>query len=324
MNCLFAGDFHITESSLVEINNIFAELLTIIDKAQITRFVITGDSFDKINPTSKELDCFATFLNAIACPTIILAANSHESTTPEDSIINHFGILKDNIITCKEYIDNNLFVGHFGVKESKLTRDGTVEKRELHQYQYVILGHNHTWELIPPNICQLGSVRFVNFNEDTKVPKKIGICYNFKDEKQKWAFFNLTSCLPMTNVCLEKTPEYSGAPEAEIVQPRASEEQIDATYKYLPDLLAHLDKLSAKTKVRVIFKDYNSWREFLPFSTKYKNKFSLYKEKKSFIIDLVTNCEKKENKSLKDTLIEYLKANQVPESIGQIILEEIK
>ena len=201
---MFAGDFHIRENDLEEICKIFEELLSLISKAQISKVFITGDSFDKITPTSLELDCLSNFLSAIKCPVVLIAANSHESTTQEQSIINHFGILKDNITVCKEYIENNtLFVGHFGITQSALSRGGTVDKKELSSYRNVILGHFHNYELIQPNICQLGSVRYIDFGEDTSIVKRVAICYDVESKKPQWKFPAIKSCYPMINCILD-------------------------------------------------------------------------------------------------------------------------
>lgn len=94
--------------------------------------------------------------------------------------------------------------------------------------------------------------------------------------------------------------------------------------KALSDLLAKLDQLPARTKVRIIFKDYHNYSNFLPYQQKYKDKFVLFKDKKDFIMssNLVEN--KKENITLKESLIKFLEINKVPEEIKKILLEELQ
>ena len=325
MNYCFCSDFHINSPNLEELYKIFEELLSIISKTQISKVIIAGDSFDKINPNSIELDCLANFLKVIPCPTVLLAASSHESSTPEESVINHFGILKDDITVCKEYIEDPLlFVGHFGITQSSLSYGGTVDKTTLSKYRNVVLGHFHNFEIIHPNICQLGSVRFVDFGEDTSIAKRIAICYDFEKDKPKWHFPLLSSTIPIVNVTLSKTDASVAITSSDIVQPVKPSEQIKHKFETIPSLCTYLDSLSEFTKVRVIFEDYNNWRSFLPLSTKYKSRFTLYKEKRDFIINLADSKAKSENTTLKDSLIKYLEINKVPEEIKLVLLEEIK
>jgi len=113
-------------------------------------------------------------------------------------------------------------------------------------------------------------------------------------------------------------------PEATITQPASSGAGKTIVFEYIPDLLSYLEKLGEKTKVRVIFKDYTTWREFLPYSTIFKKKFASYKEKREFILDLVASPNKAENASLKESLIKYLDASKTPEEIRKILLGELK
>jgi hypothetical protein len=105
---------------------------------------------------------------------------------------------------------------------------------------------------------------------------------------------------------------------------KAKESGILGSFKALSDLLAKLDKLPAQTKVRIIFKDYQNWVNFLPYYERYKNKFILFKDKKDFIMDNNLVIAKQENLPLKESLINWLEKNKVDEKIKQILLEELK
>ena len=132
----------------------------------------------------------------------------------------------------------------------------------------------------------------------------------------------------MSNNELHQTPNLGGSkdtPKGKIIVPGSSDKANSPSFSVLSDLVAYLDQLDPKTKVRVIFKDYNLWREFLPLSETYKQKFSKFIEKKDFLIS--TNIQKplsKETSSLKDSLIKFLETNKVPEEIKKILLEELK
>jgi len=314
---------------LEEINAIFDELLIIKDRYCINKLIIPGDSFDKVSPTSKELDCLSTFLKKINLPTTLLAANSHESTTQTESVINHFGILADTINVVKEYHDENkLFVGHFIMNQSSKNFGGTVDSKTLKQYRYVILGHGHNYEMSKDNWCQLGSIRYIDFGEDPKIKKVVGVCLDYETDRPKWLWIPINSCYPMVNLILQQNLDLEGSKDTSNSKSSISQAQETLNsrqFKALSDLLAYLDKLDPKTKVRVIFSDYSLWREFLPLSETYKQKFNKFIEKKDFLISAnIQKPQSTETSSLKDSLIKFLETNKVPEEIKQILMEELK
>jgi len=312
---------------LEEINAIFDELLIIKDRYCINKLIIPGDSFDKVSPTSKELDCLSTFLKKINLPTTLLAANSHESTTQTESVINHFGILADTINVVKEYHDENkLFVGHFIMNQSSKNFGGTVDSKTLKQYRYVILGHGHNYEMSKDNWCQLGSIRYIDFGEDPKIKKVVGVCLDYETDRPKWLWIPINSCYPMVNLILQQNLDLEGSKDTS--NPKLSISQAQDSLKTghfeaLSDLVAYLDQLDPKTKVRVIFQDYGLWREFLPLSETYKNKFFKFVEKKDFIMSSNLVIAKQENITLKDSLIKFLETNKIPEEIKKILLGEL-
>jgi len=89
-------------------------------------------------------------------------------------------------------------------------------------------------------------------------------------------------------------------------------------------LCAYLDGLSAKNKVRVCFRNYVQWREFLSYSEKYKTKFAQFKEKKDFIMNSNLVITKQENILLKDSLIDWMKKNNIDSKIQEVLLNEVK
>jgi len=310
-NLLFAGDFHITEQDIPEINAIFQELLILKDKHSVSKLLITGDTFDKVNPTPKEIDCFASFIKAINIQVILLAASSHESISNTESILNHFGILNNNIKVVKEYQDDNyLFMGHFALKESKTSYGATKTKAEFASFKYVILGHVHSFELIKPNVCQLGSIRYVDFAEVKDEKKVCLLLENYKEKTEMCHFLALNSPFAMKEVSMGSKAVNSlpGLPG------KKSEEEIRA----------YMDNLPKNTKVRVIFTDFESFKAFLPFYHVYKEKFVVFKDKKDFDVLVQALEQKKEQIDVKSSLREYLEANKVNEDIKKILLEEIK
>jgi len=264
----------------------------------------------------------------LRCPVIILAAKSHESISETENIINHFNLLNTSITVCSEYQDENrLYVGHFVLNESKLNYGTKRSKREFSNFRTVILGHQHDFQFIPPNIYQIGSIRYIDFGEDENIPKKVAICQNYKEKNEKWQFLTLNSPIPMKNIELgqnDQKPTILDPIQGDSKQENGKESGILGVKSGLNEVLAQLDNLPIKTKVRVIFKDYNLYREFLPYYQKYEDKFVLFKDKKEFILNLEIASTKKENISLKESLNKFLEINKIPEEIKKILLEELK
>jgi DNA repair exonuclease SbcCD nuclease subunit len=165
MNYLIFGDLHINKQDLPEVKEVLDEIYLLKVKHNVGKIFILGDSFDKINPSSIEIDMLVEFLVKCDVPIVLIAADSHESTSRENSIVNHFGVLNSKIEVVKEWTDNRMFCGHFTLTESKINFGATRSKREFESYKYVFLGHQHTWELIPRNICQVGACRYIDFLE---------------------------------------------------------------------------------------------------------------------------------------------------------------
>jgi hypothetical protein len=98
-----------------------------------------------------------------------------------------------------------------------------------------------------------------------------------------------------------------------------------STNSAVSGLLAKLDKLDSKNKIRIIFKDYHNYSEYLPYAGKYKEKFILYSEKKEFVLsDLTPNSAKKQTSSLKENLSRYLDQTKINDIIKKVLLDEIK
>ena len=308
-NLLIYGDLHIKKEELKECILVLEEIGMLCNKHEVSHVINLGDTFDVLKPESECLDVFSTFINRLNKPMIILAANSHESTTQEHSIVNHFGILNNNITVVKEYIDETfLYCGHFILNESKHNYGAKLGKKDLEQYKLVYLGHEHTHQIIKPNICHLGSCRWIDFAESQDKAKVVCLIQNYKEKEQKIHFIALKSPYPMVDVHLHEKTLLG-----------ACGEEIQGRFE------AYLDKLDPNTKIRLVFHDFQSYTQVIHSLEKYKNKFVLFKEKKEFIIsDLALRTPKTETSSLKESLTKYLEDNKIDDNIKQILLEEIK
>jgi DNA repair exonuclease SbcCD nuclease subunit len=313
-NYLFFSDLHLTQNSITECKDILEEIDSLCTHYNITQVFDLGDTFDKISPSSEELDIFASFVSHLNRPIVILAANSHESTTYTNSVLNHFQLLKETITVVKEYIDFPLYCGHFIIKDSQKNYGGTVDRKTVQQYPFVLLGHGHNPEKIGANIIQLGSCRFVDFGEDKTAKKQIAVCLNYKEEKQKWLFIPLKSAISMYDIVIDAFRSKA--------QPASSE---NAFFDNISALSDYLNQLSSKSKVRLIFKNYSLWTEFLSVAKTYKEKFVLFAEKKDFVLsDIALGSAKNETVSLKENLLTWINKNKIDNKIKDILLEEIK
>ena len=330
-NILIYSDLHICQSSLKECIFILEEIGMLANKYNADTLINLGDTFDGLKPSSQELDIFATFIRRLGNKQhIILAADSHESTTQEESILNHYGILSDNIRIVKEFEDSNhLYCGHYTIKESKAGYGAKLSKTDLKNYLYVFLGHQHSYEMIKPNICHLGSVRYVDFAEAQDKVKIVALITGYGTDKEEVHFLKLKSPIPMIELKLQKKEEKS--PNLEVsnatgTADKGKESGILGIKQGILELQAALDQLNPKTKVKVKILDFESYREFLPLINKYNAKFETFK----YITDFEVISEKGDNNiktemtSFKESLSNYLKNNKIDESIRKILEEEIK
>lgn len=306
-NYLICSDLHIREQDLEECSLVSDEIISLCDEYKITEVFNAGDTFDNLIPDSRSQDLFALFIEKLNRPITTIIAQSHESTTAEDSVLNHYGILSDKIKLYKEYKDrNNLYIGHFIVKEAKKGKFGaTVSKEDLKQYKKVYLGHQHTNQEFD-NIVQIGSCRWIDFDESEDKGKYVYIIQDYGVKNEKTNKIKLKSAYPMIDLTLDLNAQNT-----------------PYTASNLPYLRGILDSLPEKTKVRVIIKDYSLFREFLQYEEIYKKKFVVFKVKKDFVIDNVV-IAKKENLPLKELLVSWMDKNKVDEQIRKVLLGEIK
>ena len=310
------------------------------NKYNVDTLINLGDTFDILKPSSKELDIFAIFIRRLGNKKhIILAADSHESTTQEESILNHYGILSDNIKIVKEFKDNNhLYCGHYVIKESKAGYGAKLSKINLKDYLYVFLGHQHSYEMIKPNICHLGSVRYVDFAEAEDKVKIVALIAGYGTDKEEVHFLKLNSPIPMKELKLGKNTsnlaQNSSFPGLDTEKGKATDDSKLSIPKgenppnpsQIEVLCQTLDKLPAKTKVKVKILDFESYREFLPFVNKYSVKFEVFKYQTDFEViqeKALTNA-KTEIATFKESLMNYLKNNKIDPKITEILQKEVE
>jgi len=333
-NVLLFSDLHITQSSLKECILILEEIGSLVTKYNVDTLIDLGDTFDSLKPNSIELDTFATFIRRINKKIIILAANSHESTTQEESILNHYGILSDKVQIVKEYRDaNHLYCGHFSIKESISNYDAKLSKEDFVAYLYVFLGHIHSYQLIKPNVVHLGSCRYVSFDEAEDKAKIVALITDYGMETEKVHFMKLKSPIPMIELKLSKEEVKNPIldPHNETSNPKSSIPEGETTpdsrqFKGISAITPYLDQLDPKTKVKVKILDFESFRQILPLVDKYSYKFEVFKYSTEFDVISVNNQKVglTEMTNFKESFANYLKNQKIDPKIMEILQKEIE
>ncbi len=312
-NILLFSDLHISKESLKESIIILEEIGMLANQYNCDTIIDLGDTFDNLKPTPQELDIFATFIKRLNKKLIVIAANSHESESKIDSVLNHYGILSERVTIVKEFIDENrLYCGHFSIKESVKNYDANLSKDDLKRYKQVWLGHIHSYQIIKPNICHLGSSRYVNFDEinDKKV---IAIITDYHAENEKTRFLALKSPISMKQVSISDLSE-KGQPTL------SGEKSVEETIEYL-------DNLVEKTKIKVIIRDFFSYKKWLTLSIpkSYDKKFVKFIVENNFtVINSVLSSDntKKEILNLKESFNNFCDEKKIDNEIKDIIKGE--
>jgi len=94
----------------------------------------------------------------------------------------------------------------------------------------------------------------------------------------------------------------------------------------LDQCLTYLDKLPARTKVKVKIEDFESFRQFLPLVNKYIKKFEVFKYETDFKV-ASPNIQKSvlsETTSFKEAFIKWLKQQTIDVKVKEILLKEIE
>jgi DNA repair exonuclease SbcCD nuclease subunit len=327
-NVLLFGDLHLTQKDIVECKQILDEIVQLVKTNNVDTLIDLGDTFDNLKPTSQELDLFASFIKEVNIPLIILVANSHESTTEEDSIVNHFGILSDKVTIVKEFKDDNyLYCGHFIVKEAKKNFGAKISKLTLKQYKFVFLGHQHSKEIIKPNICQLGSVRYVNFDEVEDTNKVVALITDYHKDEARVHFIPIFNANPMITIDLAQNRE--NKEQNETLNTKESKSQAQSSSKKtlsLDECQKTLNSLDSKTKVKIRIHDFESFKQFLSLVSRYTSKFSVFKYETEFEVISVNkqNCQLTETNTFKESFLKWLEAQEIDVQIKDILLKEIK
>jgi DNA repair exonuclease SbcCD nuclease subunit len=290
-NILIFTDPHLKEKHLQECKLIFDEIISIAQEYQVDTVFDAGDTFDQVNPLPCEQDLFSLFITKLNRSLIVVAAQSHESLTREESVLNHYAILNNDVSVVKDWTDDRMFVGHFMVNEAKL-KGGTVTKCELAKYKYVFLGHEHVSEFIKPNIWQLPSARYVNFNEASESFKWVMVLKNYNTPEEELIKVPLKTPYKMYEFEVRRD---------------------------IQGLWCRLDELSANSKVKVKIYRYVDFKDFILREKEYRLKFDTFVYENKF--DLIENKTQvtKQSSNIVELFDNYSKDKKIDNEIIDII-----
>jgi len=241
MRTIIFGDPHISEKVIPELDSIFSEIL----KQEGDILICLGDYYDNKRPTAREI-LFGTewavkFRKRFK--KVIFLRGNHDKTR-EISAIDYLQYFKIKLVD--EYIDkDNNYYGHFMTNKS-LYEYGTFQKtvKELRQYTYTLLGHQHNPQELEKNMYHLGSVRYCQFNEVTDPYKRIAVIDN-----GKLKFIRLNSPIQMADV-------YS------------LEQLTNNDYEHM--------------KIRLVIKNFSDFKNWINDISKIKNRYPEFKVKLDF------------------------------------------
>lgn len=284
---LIFTDPHIEEKALGELEEIFQEIYSLEEK--VDALYMLGDYYDKKKPTPREI-LFGTkwavkFKKKFK--TIMFLEGNHDRTEDFSTVdyLEYFGI---KILSDLE--ENNVKYGHFMTNKSLMeygTHKYTVT--ELSKYDLVLLGHQHQQQKIGKNIYHLGSIRYLSFNE---VHDKHKYMYILEDKKLKE--IPLKSPIKMYEISTGDVEGYAG-------------EQVS--------------KIPKKAKVRIVYSNYNIFKQDINMIPKWRNKFLDLKIKLDFEKTETKQLEEKSNKKLIDILNEGIK--NIKDNDTRKLIEEV-
>ena len=265
MRTLIIGDPHIQDSAIEELSLTFKEVMTY----DADELVCVGDWFDKKYPIPKELYFGTQMAKALLdrYKTVYIIEGNHDKLSADFNNISYLKFMGINIKEDEWKHGPNLY-GHFFLKESA---DGFDKFRYgiddiCNDYDNIFLGHQHSPQMIEPNAYHIGSLRYVGFGEEANEMKQIVLLNASKIEA-----INLKSPINMIDV-------YS---------------------------VEELENIPQRTKVRIVFKTFEQFKNEVSLIQKYKEHFHVFKTKLAFE-DKQVAVEQEPKQSLEEIVNKWL------------------
>jgi DNA repair exonuclease SbcCD nuclease subunit len=294
-NILIFTDLHLKDKDITECECVIDELRDLAKKYNVDNILNIGDTFDSIKPTALEQNLFSSFVKTLPCVMKTIVATSHESISDTNTVLSHYQILNSNIeLYPTEWTDDNMMIAHWVFKEARKGFDCTRSIVDYKKYKLWFGGHQHSFEKLSETHYQLGSVRAVNFDESGDV-KQVAVITNYMSKTQKLEFIPLRSAYPMETVIFNKGT-------------------------LLPDWKSK----SPLVKTRYLFKDLDSYKDFIPYEQDLKKHFNVFKTEFDLTKKEYLATEKtKEAITFEQSLKSFFVKNKTNEKIANIITKTL-
>ena len=245
MRTLLIADIHIEDNAIEEIDSIFENDIC---KLKADRIIQLGDLFDKNRPTPNELKFTTHLINKLIKQykdvTLLSGNGSHEFLNGV-GIIEYMHELGAKVIPKDHFVQENCYYGHHMLHESLLEYGtGKCGLKDLKQYNYSILAHQHNFQKFNDTVYHLGSIRYQNFNEASDENKYVAILTDNK--------------------------------ELELIALKSPIKMIDV------HSLDELQDVEFDSKVRLIISSFEQFKKSINEIHKWKTKFKQFKVKLNF------------------------------------------
>jgi hypothetical protein len=203
--------------------------------------------------------------------------------------------------------------------------------------------------MIKPNICHLGSARYVSFDEAQDKHKIVVLITDYGEESEKVHFLKLQSPIKMVEFILKSNHSNNLQEKGSKLSPKEAlqdtilsknsdegkdtnnQNKLISQGKNPPNLsqievlCQQLDKLPGNTKVKVKILDFQAFKDFLPLEAKYKEKFEKFIRENDFeLVSVKTLGSAKNETNIKESFEEFAKEKEIDKEIKNIIIKEIQ
>lgn len=289
---LIIGDMHIDENSIPEIDEILQEIY--YEQKEIYDSVwFLGDIFDRQKPTPMEYDFVTKFLIDMKNNgEVIICTGNHDDSSKTISALNYTNHLGIKLIKHHgdfKLKDKSIYLGHHFVDQSDTHyKDNRFKVKELSEkFDICFTGHDHKFNQYTSNFINLGSIRRQNFGEsEYGVPKYCLLC----PQSLKMELYEVKSAIPMIDVT-----------------------SIEQAFK-----------IDSRTKLRLIFTDFDNYMESINKLPKLSKKFHTFKVKHNYV-QRVNKVKKdvKKGKSFEEMFSKFLKEKVKNKEVEALIKENL-
>lgn len=245
---LILGDVHADLSSIEELELIFEDICF---GQEWARIILLGDIFDRKNPCTEVITFVTKILTKMLkiCHVDIVDGN-HDAISKSTSALDYstyFGVTVHKEESVIKVGEKTIGIGHFFTDMGdQFKKDERHKVKDLSKkYDLTLLGHDHCFRELSPNVFHLGSIRRQHFGEvDYGVPKYAKI----STQTLKMELFDIKSAIPMIDV--------TSIEEALKTAPRTKLRLIFTSFEEYMKNVNKLPELGKKFQVFKVFHDY--------------------------------------------------------------------